>query len=537
MGSRTAKAALAAASAVVLGVGGMGYVAVGNLNGDLSQLGGMNLGSEVDGATDILLVGMDSRTDAKGNPLTKEEVKMLRAGDEEATNTDTMILIRIPNDGSSATAVSIPRDTYVSTENMGNMKLNGVYGEAKQQKINEMVAADPSVNEETPDVSSASTKAGRDALISSIATLTGITVDHYAEVGLLGFVLLTDAVGGVDVCLNNAVNEPLSGAHFKAGRQTLDGPDALSFVRQRHELPRGDLDRIVRQQAYMASLTNKVLSTSTLTSPSALSDLNNAVQRSVAIDEGWDVMDLANQMQNLSGGNVSFQTIPVTSINGVGDYGESIVTVDVDQVHKFFKKLLGEDVEESKDSGDKSEGGEIHHDDGSEIPDFNPADYHVNVLNASQSQGLAARVAELTQSYGYVNGEVGNATESGVSESQVNAKDPSSPGARALARQLGGLPIVSDSTLGEKELSVTLAGTYAGPGILDYSAPLEDPNSPNVGTLTEGMKDLDGDGIPDEDTAEPQVQEMASVGTAGDYGAGEVSKPIDAGGDGPMCVN
>ncbi|NED68278.1 LytR family transcriptional regulator, partial [Streptomyces sp. SID10244] len=70
-------------------------------------------GGADDGAVDILLVGTDSRTDAKGNPLSPSELKMLRSGEEVATNTDTILLIRIPNDGSSATAISIPRDSYV----------------------------------------------------------------------------------------------------------------------------------------------------------------------------------------------------------------------------------------------------------------------------------------------------------------------------------------------------------------------------------------------------------------------------------------
>src|SRR5699024_11442885 len=106
------------------------------------------------------------------------------------------------------------------------------------------------------------------------------------------------------------------------GRSTLKGSQALSFVRQRHGLPRGDLDRITRQQAYMASLVNKVLSSKTLTDPSALNRINDAVERSVVLDQGWDVMSLATQMQDLAGGNVKFQTIPVTSIDGLGDTGE-----------------------------------------------------------------------------------------------------------------------------------------------------------------------------------------------------------------------
>ena len=104
------------------------------------------------------------------------------------------------------------------------------------------------------------TEAGREALIKTVANLTGVTVDHYAEIGLLGFALITDALGGVNVCLKDAVYEPLSGADFPAGWQKLDGPQALSFVRQRHDLPRGDLDRVVRQQAVMASLAHQVIS-------------------------------------------------------------------------------------------------------------------------------------------------------------------------------------------------------------------------------------------------------------------------------------
>src|SRR6516165_1164996 len=87
-----------------------------------------------DGAIDILLVGMDSRTDAHGNALSAQELASLRAGDETATNTDTIILVRIPNNGKSATAISIPRDTYVSAPGMGKTKINGVYGQTKEEK-------------------------------------------------------------------------------------------------------------------------------------------------------------------------------------------------------------------------------------------------------------------------------------------------------------------------------------------------------------------------------------------------------------------
>src|SRR6202161_3137651 len=201
-----------------------------------------------DGAMDILLVGMDSRTDAHGNPLSPEELAALRAGDEVASNTDTIILVRIPNNGNSATAISIPRDTYVSAPGLGKTKINGVYGQTKEEKRVSLVESGVAAAEAETE----GTEAGREALIKTVGDLTGVTVDHYAEIDLLGFALITDALGGVNVCLKEPVFEPLSGADFPAGWQKLNGPQALRFVRQRHASPRGDLDRGVRQAVGMS---------------------------------------------------------------------------------------------------------------------------------------------------------------------------------------------------------------------------------------------------------------------------------------------
>ncbi len=318
--------AVAAAMAVVVTTG----VAWGKIRSFESGINHINPvalgGGGEDGAIDILLVGMDSRTDAHGNPLSADELATLRAGDDESTNTDTIILIRIPNNGESATAISIPRDSYVEAPGIGKMKINGVYGSVHLEKMKELVeeeGEDPTVAE--PEA----TEAGREELIKTVANLTGVTVDHYAEIGLLGFALITDALGGVNVCLNEAVYEPLSGADFPAGWQKLDGPQALSFVRQRHDLPRGDLDRVVRQQAVMASLAHEVISSKTLSSPATLNRLEEAVQRSVVLSDGWDIMDFVEQLQKLAAGNVAFATIPILEEAGWSDDGmQSVVRVD-----------------------------------------------------------------------------------------------------------------------------------------------------------------------------------------------------------------
>ena len=164
--------------------------------------------------------------------------------------------------------------------------------------------------------------------------------------------MITDALGGVNVCLKDAVYEPLSGADFPAGWQKLDGPQALSFVRQRHDLPRGDLDRVMRQQAVMASLAHQVISGKTLSSPATLNRLQEAVQRSVVLSDGWDIMDFVEQLQKLAAGNVAFATIPVLEEAGWSDDGmQSVVRVDPPQVQDWVAGLL-HDQARGQDRGD-----------------------------------------------------------------------------------------------------------------------------------------------------------------------------------------
>lgn len=214
---RTARAiSTALAVAIVLGTG-VAWSSVRSFEDGIFHMSAPSLGhGGDDGAIDILLVGLDSRTDAHGNPLSAEELATLHAGDEEATNTDTIILIRVPNNGKSATAISIPRDSYVAAPGLGKTKINGVYGQTRETKRAGLVQAGASPTE----AAAAGTEAGREALIKTVADLTGVTVDHYAEIGLLGFALIADALGGVDVCLKEPVYEPLSGADFPAGRQS-----------------------------------------------------------------------------------------------------------------------------------------------------------------------------------------------------------------------------------------------------------------------------------------------------------------------------
>ena len=439
--------AISVAMAVVVVLGtGIAWGKIRSFESGINHINPVALGEGgEDGAIDILLVGSDSRTDAHGNPLSDEERAMLRAGDEVSTNTDTIILIRIPNNGQSATAISIPRDSYVESPGIGKLKINGVYGSVHLEKMKELVeeqGVDPAVAE--PEAQAA----GREQLIKTVANLTGVTVDHYAEIGLLGFALITDALGGVNVCLNAPVYEPLSGADFPAGWQKLNGTQALSFVRQRHDLPRGDLDRVARQQAVMASMAHEVIFSKTLSSPTTLNNLEDAVQRSVVLSDGWNIMDFVEQLQKLAGGNIAFATIPIVEEAGWSDDGmQSVVRVDPAAVKDWVTGLLHDQdegkTEELTYSNDKTT---------------------VEVVNDTDINGLAAAVSHVLSGKGFTKGNVGNNDGAKVTASQVQAAKTDDLGAQAVAQELGGLPVVENAQVPQGSVRVVLAADYTGPG-------------------------------------------------------------------------
>lgn len=301
-----------------------------------------------DGADDILLVGSDSRTDAKGNPLPNRVLKQLRTQHKAGVNTDTIIILRMPRNGVRAKAVSIPRDSWVDVPSGGQNKINSAFNTAKVAATQRLMARGGKTRAQ---VELASDQAGRKALVQTVQDFTKVRIDHYAEVSLLGFYLLTEALGGVEVCLNQATADADSGANFKAGRQVISGGEALAYVRQRKNLPRGDLDRIVRQQTFLGSALHKVLSADTLTSPGKLDKLIDAVERSMVLDPDLDIVDFAKRARGLASGDVQFETIPTVNINGRSKDGQSIVVVDQAEVRTFIAELLSKRPKRSQGSG------------------------------------------------------------------------------------------------------------------------------------------------------------------------------------------
>lgn len=298
---------------------------------------------DIDGKDqDILMIGSDDRESA--TKAERKEIGISRDGGAQLT--DTMMLLHIPANGKRASAISFPRDTWVSIPGHGMNKLNSAYSDG----MGDAKAA----GAKTPDTVKA---AGTRLLIRTLQGLTGLTIDHFVSVDMLGFYRISKAVGGVEVCLNAAQNAQTendvasdphpngySGINLKKGKNVIEGVQALAFVRQRHGLPRGDLDRIVRQQYFLSAVFRKVTSAGVLLSPVKLQNLLTAVSSSMTMDgssgshKGMDPLALAKQLQALSAGKLTFQTLPTTSDN---IDGISVQRVDTANVPVFVGKILG----------------------------------------------------------------------------------------------------------------------------------------------------------------------------------------------------
>ncbi|MFF1412753.1 LCP family protein [Streptomyces sp. NPDC058289] len=295
------------------------------------------------GDTNILLMGLDSRRDQNGEDLPPAILEKLHAGassDVGGYNTNTLILLHVPGDGSKAKAFSVPRDDFVDVHGVpgftGKAKIKEAYGRAKAT-VEEQLAAKGV--KDRRQLEHEGREAGRKAEIETVRTFLGVPIDHFAELNLAGFYHLADALGGVPVCLNHAVKDKNSGADFSAGRHTLNGQESLAFVRQRMGLTMGDLDRTKRQQAFLAGATYKLNQAGTFTDPVKLMKLIDSAKQDVVTDRGWDLLSFVKQAKNLSGGNVEFVTLPIEGFDR--NHGAEINVVDDMKIKRFIAERIG----------------------------------------------------------------------------------------------------------------------------------------------------------------------------------------------------
>jgi LCP family protein required for cell wall assembly len=256
--------------------------------------------------TTWLIVGSDSR-----EGLSDEEKKDFKTGNAEGKRTDSMMLLHKGKGGT--TLISLPRDSYVQIPayEKGDIKV-------KQQK-NKLNAA--------------YALGGAPLLARTVEMATGMRLDHYAEIGFGGFVGIVDSLGGVDMCLDKPIKDKKSGADLPAGCQTLNGKEALSFVRARYFDPTSDLGRMQRQQQFLSALAKEAKSASVVLNPFKGFPVADASLSAVTVDNDtglFDLYGLFKDMGSLSGDKGGSITVPIKDpgYNVGGDVGEAVLWND-----------------------------------------------------------------------------------------------------------------------------------------------------------------------------------------------------------------
>ncbi|GAB3296796.1 LytR family transcriptional regulator [Epidermidibacterium keratini] len=341
-GVRIARVFSAVLAAALLIGSGTAYVMLNRLS---SQAGTLS-STDVDGnedtlgnpdAINILVVGNDSR-----EGYTEEQLAELSTTSEQSLATDSIMLIHVPanaGDDKKISVMSFPRDSWVSIPGYGEGKINSAYA------LGYTDAPEGSTTEQRK-------AAGQQTLIQTVSKLSGLKVDNFVEVSLLGFYNLTNALGGIEVNLCQPAKDKDSGIDLPAGKQLLDGKQALSFVRQRKGLDAygGDLARIKRQQYFFGAVIRKVLDMGLLESLnfSQLTEIIDSLAGTITYDEDLDPLEFADQMRYIAAGNVQFATIPLAENYEDKIDGQDVVLLADDTVLADFFGSLDDEPAEPK---------------------------------------------------------------------------------------------------------------------------------------------------------------------------------------------
>lgn len=425
------------------------------------------------GSQNILLIGNDTR-----NGATHAEQKAMHVGHDDGTvNADTMMVLHLPSNGTAPSLVSFPRDSWVSIPGFGHAKLNAAYPDGYNQAMQHHRGE------------RAAESAGIIMVIKTLHALTGLHIDHYMQVNLLGFYRISEAIGGVTVCLRHAQNKHTevgdgghgnSGIDLPKGVSVIKGEQALAFVRQRHGLPHGDLDRIKRQQYFLKSAFTKITSAGVLLNPFKLRDLLEAVRSSLLTDPSLNLLDLARQMETLTSGHIDTETIPNNGAQLIYPDGVETAIVQVNRaaIPAFIRTL----------EGDQS----------SAFADARPAvptRVTVDVLNGTDTPRLAARNAAALVKAGFHVDEVGSAAITTSTTIEYPAGRESA--AKALLRRVPKAKTVATPDVKRVTLVLGTNGVVAAGAVVPASTPSGTGSRPQHAKQTPLQKSTHGLGCID----------------------------------------
>jgi LCP family protein required for cell wall assembly len=373
-------------------------------------------------ALNFLLVGSDSR-----EGLSEADLKQAGTEFTPGRRSDTTILVHLSADRKHVTLVSFPRDSYVEIpahkgKAARNAKINVAFSEG-----------------------------GPVLTIQTVEKLTGIRVDHYIEVNFAGFQRLVDAVDGVDVCLPRPAKDRMSGLDLPAGRSHIKGAQALAFVRQREGLPRGDLDRIERQQQFLGALMRRATSREVLSNPFRLKGFLDVATKSLQVDDKLktnDMKDLALAMKGLDPGRVAFVTAPVLRLDRRN--GQSVVLLDEEGGKDLYRRVARDEPLTKPPAAVPKK---------LTVP---PGSIRVTVLNGTGVPKRAAHAADELRTVGFRVAGTGNADGSTYELTVVRYGPGSEAAAATLAASLNGAKTELVRTMGET-LTVVVGKDYRTP--------------------------------------------------------------------------
>ncbi|MDC4232627.1 LCP family protein [Actinomyces sp. B33] len=284
--------------AVVLVVAWGGFL-FWDVNANLGRTRALSGEPGTDGTT-YLLAGSDSRADGA-----------VQDGFEGGERSDSIMLVNIAPNG-QAVAVSIPRDAYAEIPGYGWDKINSSYAYG-----------------------------GSRLLVESVERLSGLTVDHYVQIGMGGVSDIVDAVDGVELCYDSDVDDPLSGLTWTAGCSTVDGATALAFSRMRYSDPEGDIGRTKRQRQVISQVVGKAMSPSTLLNPARTLRVERAGSSAFTVDEDSSALDVARLVLAFrsAAGAQMMGTPPIETIDFTTDDGASAVLLVDETAPEFFAAL------------------------------------------------------------------------------------------------------------------------------------------------------------------------------------------------------
>ncbi|MFI9050050.1 LCP family protein [Streptomyces sp. NPDC053427] len=251
---------------------------------------------EAGDGTNYLIVGSDSR-----EGMTAEQKKKLHTGSADGKRTDSMMILHDGSDG--PTLVSLPRDSDVEIPTFVGSDSGKKYpGTGRHTKLNAAYAED-----------------GPELLVRTVEYNTHLHIDHYVEIGFAGFANIVDSIGGVEMDIPKAFKDKWSGADFPAGKQTLNGQQALAFVRTRHAFAGSDLDRTKNQQKFLGTLAGQVATPGTILNPFKLYPTMSAGLDTLIVDKDmslWDLGQMFFAMKGVMGGDGKSMNMPVSGSTG-----------------------------------------------------------------------------------------------------------------------------------------------------------------------------------------------------------------------------